>query len=317
MIFEEKTSINCITQHDELLSFIKVYKDMGDTYLLSPNYYFLTGRKGLYVYKNNSSGLIFCLHPNLEATTIVFPLVNREQTSLFIDFLLLQHPLIKRNIRVIRIQNDYMKQLKILNSQSIKYEVVQEDILDWRYPSIQISTENILNLKGKKLRDLRYNINKINYESIHCERYSIQKHLSQSLELTKKWCLKNISQEFDFDNLYSPYEFILKNSQKLKGIHGYVLYYNEKLVAFNFLDEPLFSNDEMVSLIFIADVDFKGIPSYMRYIMCKILHPKIKKISIGGSETYGLYKFKKKFAPTNELYLSSLEINTVANKELR
>lgn len=90
---------------------------------------------------------------------------------------------------------------------------------------------------------------------------------------------------------------------------GVVLYYKKKLVAFNILDKPIVNNVELTSLAFLADVDYSGIPSYMRYAVCKILKPTgIKVITIGGSETHGLYKFKKKLAPILELSLDSVDI---------
>ena len=290
-----------------LWPYIKDYKNTSDSYLVSPNYYILTGRKGLYIFKKHDSYILFCNHPNQKDSFLIFPLVKSNQVRTLTSFVKEFSEL--KKIQVIRFQ---FRDLNIYQNSPLNIRVVTEEILDWKFPSVEISTELVNNMTGGKFQDLRYNINKIDVKYIKLETFCYEKHFSSSIELTKKWCDRNISKKFNFENLSSLYFEILNNYKSMNGMIGYVLYYKENLVAFNFLEKTIFSEEEMVSLAFIADIDYKGIPSFMRYMICKSLYPNIKKITIGGAETYGLYKFKKKLNPINEIELKTLEI-TVAS----
>lgn len=304
------TRIKRINSIKSLLPYLEDYKNTSDSYLVSPNYYLLTGRKGLYIFKKHDSHLLFCNHPNQNDSFLVFPLFKTNQIQTLTSFVEEFYEL--KKIQVIRFQSRHMN---LYQNSPIKIRVLTEEILDWKFPSVQISTESVCNLIGGKFKDLRYNISKVEVEDIKLEAFHYEKHFSSSIELTKKWCNRNISKKFNFENLFSLYSEILNNYKFMEGMIGYVLYYKDNLVAFNFLEKTIFSEEEMVSLAFIADVDYKGIPSFMRYMVCKSLYPNTKTITIGGAETYGLYKFKKKLNPINEIELNTLEI-TVANRRL-
>lgn len=296
-------TIEKVLSGQSLNQYLVDYRNSTDRYLTSPNYYLLTGRKGLYIFKMDDSYLLFCNHPNECNSLLVFPLVNHNQVQTL--FFLVKQFSKSKKIQVVRFQS---KNLLLYHHASLTVQEVSEEILDWKYPSIEISTSRVNNLQGREFRDLRYNISKVDIAEARLARFYPDRDMDDSLELVKKWCSRHASEQYSFEDLFGLYQEILVNYDAMNGIAGFVLYYYNKLVAFNFLEKPLFAEGEMVSLAFIADADVKGIPSFMRYAVCKMLGSTINKITVGGSETYGLYRFKKKLNPINEIELKTLEV---------
>ncbi|WP_299362166.1 hypothetical protein [Winogradskyella sp.] len=278
-----------------------------DSYLCSPFYFLLTGRKGLKVINCNDSAIIFSDHPNLEDETIIFPPSSKKEVRI-LDFLFSsKRYLLKKNLRIIRCNN--MSYGLISQSIMSKFNLQKKNeyLLDWKYPSVTISVRSVLKMSGKNYKDLRYNINKVDSSKVVFEEYKHQLHYEDSLKLINKWCKRNTSVLFNESNLSAPYLYLLNQIKMVEGLFGYVMYYKDNFVAFNILDKPYNNMYEFISLAFLADVDFKGIPSYMRYKVCEFAKSQlINTINIGGAETLGLYRFKKKLVPSRELELFSI-----------
>src|SRR5690606_29712765 len=49
-----------------------------DPYYLSPTYYAVTGRRGLWKYVDKTAAFFFCLHPNKEDTLVIFPPMGHQ-----------------------------------------------------------------------------------------------------------------------------------------------------------------------------------------------------------------------------------------------
>lgn len=299
-----------IRKSEELLPYLMKYDNQKDSYLNSPHYFLLTGRKGLKVVVDDNNSIIFSEHPNLDDETIIFPPSNKKEVS-FLNFLLgSKSNLFKRKIRIIRCDKIHQDFIDKGISEKYKLNTVEEKLLDWKYPSVIISVENVVKMKGKNFKDLRYNVKKVDKNEVLFLEYQNDLHYKDSLQLISKWSNRNVSPLFDRSNLAAPYIFLLNQLTKTKVLKGYVLYYEQRLVALNILDIVLNNQRELTSLAFLADIDFKGIPSFMRYQVCDFLNNKgIDTVHIGGSETFGLYKFKKKLAPLIQLELKSITNN--------
>lgn len=296
-----------INTPEELLPFLKHYINQADSYLCSPFYFLLTGRKGLKAIYNGDSSIIFSEHPNLENETIIFPPSTKRELEALDELLTSYRSILKKNLRIIRCSNNH---IDLINHDILsKYKLVKQDeyLLDWKFPSLFISVKDVLGMKGKRYKDLRYNLNRVNTSEIKFQKYNHQLHFENSLQLIKKWSKRNTSRLFDESNLSGPYFYLLEQIKIAKHLSSYVMYYKNRFVAFNILDRPFNKEDELTSLAFLADIDFKGIPSFMRYKVCESVNSQgINSIHIGGSETNGLYKFKKKLSPTMELELYSI-----------
>lgn len=303
------TNIFELKRQDEVASLLHTYSNHRDSYLTSPNYFLVTSRKGLKAFISKGYSIIFSDHPNLLDETIIYPPVNINQALVLKDLLTHYSSYLKRKIRIIRCGQNEINLIKNSLGKSVKLRQVKEYLLDWKYPSIIISVESVINKKGNKFKDLRYNINKVDQSFIEFS-FLNTNHIKDALALVNKWSEKKVSQLFDKKNLSALYEHLLNENIVRNDTVGYVLYYKNKLVAFNILDKPIDRSNELTSLAFLADSDHHGIPSFMRYKVCQeVKSLGIEYLNIGGSETYGLYKFKKKLAPCKELNLSSV-INT-------
>ncbi|MFX0556938.1 hypothetical protein ACOCEA_09070 [Maribacter sp. CXY002] len=299
-----------IRNSDELLPYLFKYDNQKDSYLNSPYYFLLTGRKGLKVVIDDNNSIIFSEHPNLDDETIIFPPSNKEEVSFLNSLLGSSSNLFKSKIRIIRCDKIHQDFIAKGISEKYKLNTVEEKLLDWKYPSVIISVENVVKMKGKSFKDLRYNVNKVDRNEVLFVEYQSDLHYKDSLKLISKWSNRNVSPLFNEFNLAAPYIFLLNQLANAKVLKGYVLYYKKSLVALNILDNVLNNQEELTSLAFLADIDFKGIPSFMRYQVCNFLKNKgVNTIHIGGSETFGLYKFKKKLVPLVQLDLNSITNN--------
>jgi len=300
-------SLVSINSNEEIIPHLTQYSNHNDSYLLSPNYFLLTGRKGLLAMVNGRNSIIFSDHPNLSNETIIFPPVNSEQASMLNTLLSCNSFPIKKKIRIIRCGQPESQLINSHVDEKFKLKNVGEYLLDWKYPSVWISVKNVISKKGKKFRDLRYNINRIDTSEIQFYEFNANQHLDDARDLVNKWSRRNVSSLFNEYNLSAPYNYLLNNLLIENNLLGYVLYYKKKFVSFNILDKPKAKDNELASLLFLADIDAQGIPSYMRYKVCKYVKSiGIEYIHIGGSETLGLYSFKKKFVPYKELSLFSV-----------
>lgn len=182
-----------INEKNDLIPHLLKYKGHLDKYLSSPFYYLMTGRNGLYVFENKNTSILFCCHPNQSETILIFPPINKEQCKLIYEVIISNSIDANKKVRIIRCGIEEKDLITSNSMDSITSLFLTEDILDWKFPSVVISIEEVLNLRGKKLKDLRYNINKIDENLIECSMFNTKKHLSDALILAKKWSHKNTS----------------------------------------------------------------------------------------------------------------------------
>ena len=93
--------------------------------------------------------------------------------------------------------------------------------------------------------------------------------------------------------------FLLKNT----NLEGQLIYHHDQLKSFAIWDKiGIFSNEFAIA----SDKEIDGLSEYQMYNMCIQLEQEgIKKVNIGGSETNGLDRFKKKFHPAYSYNLNT------------
>src|SRR5690606_20692638 len=75
-LLSEEQIIRITPDNMAMLSHYLQHHVSEDPYLLSPAYYAMTGRHGLWLYRGNTSRIIFCRHPNVKNKHLIFPVIR-------------------------------------------------------------------------------------------------------------------------------------------------------------------------------------------------------------------------------------------------
>lgn len=268
-----------------------------DSYIYSPIYYFFTGRRGLFVYDYRGTKTFMCWHPNVFNTLLIFPPLSLNQQAHDVEPLteLVKKLPKKENIEIhlCRINNEFQQKLKKHENIFAPY---QETVLDWIYPVYLLDTTLVKGLKGKYFQQVRQRLNQLDVTPFHMETLDIKKHYDEIIELTKDWGKHHTDTNYSIEDLIYPTQtllnlFLLKNS----NLTGQLIYHHNKLKSFAIWDSMgNLANEFAIA----ADKEIEGLSEYQMYNMCvQLENDGIKKVNIGGSETSGLDRFKKKFSP--------------------
>ncbi len=268
--------------------------DNDDPYALSPAYYLMTGRKGLWLYQEQEYFLLFCWHPNIKGQILVFLPQQRESSSIW-DKFLTQIPEPPAGILAARIQNDHIKGAY----------AIEEQTLDWVYPVQTLSTQDVILHKGNRFRDLKVNLNRIGKENIDVKSITDTGIFIEALQLINKWSNAHENEEYEIQDLSDPQIFMLKllrlNPDKLDG---FVVYHNGVAAGVSVWEK--LPQEIANSFVSVARPEVRSLSEYIGYQVCSQLHSEgIRHVCIGGSENIGLDYFKRKFNPIHSLSLRS------------
>lgn len=272
--------------------------DNVDSYLASPVYYLMTGRKGGKIFNNH---VIALKHPNKDNSILVFPCASKEYgLSPYDEEIEVAKKIKERNtqteVRLARIPKD---------SQLLKNgKGVEEELLDWKYPVHILGVNEVVRLKGKGFQQIRQRVNNLNTEKCECYDVDISEHYDIIKLLSIEWASDFPYDTYMKEDLVSPIETLLKlmNHSEL-NICGQIIDYEGIPSAFCIWEER---NKVANAFAMTAKRDRPGLAEYNIVQMCRKLQKKgIKKVNMGGSESEGLNRYKKKFAPIESLELKS------------
>lgn len=273
----------------------------ADYYLLTPHYYLLYGRHGALMIEHKGQSAIFSLHPNIRNRLTAFPPSSLDEALIIKKVLASNEKL--GQIQVVRCSEGT---IAIFDSLHLNYSYIENEVLDWKFPTALISTQLVSESKGRRFRRLRHDVNRIDSSQVSIEPMTAQ-HRFGLLSLVEKWAKRNVSSSFDFNNLTNPYHYLI--DQVLAGspgIKGFCVFQKGYLCSFNILAQVKEKRNIMSSLAFISDIDVKGISGYTRKEISKILvNQGVEYLFLGGAETKGLYEFKRKQRPIEEVLLQS------------
>ena len=156
---------------------INIFKEMisatdrasRDTYINSPLYYLLTGRKGAWCFHNRSSSVVVCRHPHVNERLMIFPEIGDSGFDLTLSVLgSLQHPI--NGIQLSRFTEEDIINIskKIHNtgrSPSFNISLMQEDIMDWRYPVRILDTKLVSTMEDSSFKKIRSRHNRLKNEN--------------------------------------------------------------------------------------------------------------------------------------------------------
>lgn len=280
-----------------------------DSYMYSPVYMLFTGRNGAWVYQNKGITNFVLSHPNQDNSLVILPAFDVHNGKLYSN--------ISQNIAM-NVDNSNtnisLGRFPMLEQNTIdttKFILVSEDLLDWKYPTRILSTNDVYNLRGKNFQQIRQRLNQLNKTILHSKDIQINKDKTELLNVVYEWANNHNSDKYNYDDLTSPYRKLLElMSNKNLNLYGKKILLNGQIKSFciyEIVNETI-ANEFAIS----ADKNIPGLSEYQIYEMCKTLHDKgIKYVNLGGSETEGLDRFKKKFAPVISHHLQTYKIKSL------
>jgi len=292
--------------------FSKIQHLKIDSYLKSLPYFLLTGRKGLYFFKNDTTSLAVAVHPHVENTLIVFPEYDGNG-DLTVDVL---KKLADKNfnIQLARYTDTDLEKLNEAllrdRTQRIKsISIREESILDWKYPSRIIDTVRVANMDGKDFGKIRNKYNKIansgEYEINPLSHPDSMKIIQSSIF---HWLagLSFIGKETNAD-LTEFYETLTKQLTLFPHFFdGFTVKTNKQALGFTIWDN---NGENANALAGVNQRSISGMSEFQMVTACKMLADQgIKKYNLGGSETKALDDYKLKFHPIDSISMFTCDV---------
>lgn len=282
-----------------------------DTYVTSPLYYRLTGRKGAWLYKGHKSALVACEHPQIENRILIFPEVGKADYELTASVLGQIDPP-ENGVQLARHSTEELVVLK-RQMASISYtpvsgvEVREEQDMDWRYPVHILDTKATGAMEGRHFKKIRNHFRKA-AQSVSAKSLTFPSGLRGMRAALKFWEGNMINKEKDVPGMADLYEeffdVIEDNPESAEGI----LFEQEKRpVGFSVWDKPY--NDTANLLANLGDTTVRGLSEFQTVSVCQKLNDQgVGHLNRGGSELQSLDSFKTKFQPVKTLNAMSADV---------
>lgn len=283
----------------------------ADSYLNSPLYYLITGRKGAWLYKNNDSALIVCVHPHIEDRLLVFPEVGKADYKLTSSVLNMLTPP-QNGVQLARYNDKELFKLKqqltlSKNSTIANIRHTNEETLDWSYPIHILDTKRVSNMSGPEFAQIRTKHRKA-AQKVTSTPLDQEKGLRHMRAALKFWEGNMIANEKDTDDMSDFYNELFKIIEKHpETIDGLFFTQGRKPVGFSVWDVS--SKDTANSLVCLGDTTITGLADYQMITACQTLNERgIRYLNTGGSELKSLDAYKAKFQPASSFKIHSIDV---------
>ncbi|MCB1531338.1 MAG: DUF2156 domain-containing protein [Alphaproteobacteria bacterium] len=286
-------------------------KAKPDSYQNSPLYYTITGRKGARLYKSKFSSMVVCEHPHIEQRLMVFPEIGKADYELTASVLNMIDPP-KNGVQLARYSAGELETLKRklenLNYSAVSgVSIVEEHVMDWRYPVHVLDTAKVQALEGKEFKQIRKKFRKAAEHITH-----IPLNQDNALRLMratlKFWEGNMIANEKDTDDMSEFYLELFKIMDENPGqVNGLFFMQGRRPVGFTVWDQtaPDISN----CFVNLGDTSITGLSDYQMVSVCQDLNKRgIRYLNIGGSEIKSLDDFKIKYQPAESVELLSADV---------
>jgi hypothetical protein len=299
-LLSEERVVRITTDNMAMLSLYLQNHTAEDPYLLSPAYYAMTGRNGLWLYRGETSRIIFCRHPNVENKYLIFPIIRLgdddglNDLSAFIkDY---AHDL--DDFQFFRFSQDQAQALADkMNADHPAWSFIiePEKILDTTFPTHIISTHNLTRPNMPEMRYYRRRMNKIESADIKILDIHQPDAKAMAREVFRQW-----------DEAGSQYADYLVHYTGT-GLHtdGFCMLYQGQPSGVALWD---IRDGTASALVTISNTSIPGMSAYLYHEMGRVLGAdNVPHICLGGSEDEGLDFFKRKLNPLRSVSLVSVQ----------
>jgi len=286
-----------------------------DSYLTSPSYYFFTGRKGLWIYKDGGAFVPFCWHPNTPGQVLIFP-ERGKTTGEATAALLKKLPLPSSGIRLARIKGGfYAPSCREISSsnRSVFLSPVVEQVLDWKYPVRILSTEAVSKMEGPSYRYIRNHVRHIEAAGGSVVELP-EADYTEVADFIERWAEAATNIQAETAGLIRLYKYILSLSQiPFVGLKGFVVLIKGQVEALTMWDVSNPDDPTGNRFVNLCNTSYRGMADFTtKNLADRLLKEGVQYLNIGGAETINLDQFKRKFVPAFSVRLESVKVDIEA-----
>ena len=289
-----------------------------DPYYISPTYYALTGRRGLYLYKSEDENgkpttFLFCLHPNIQNTILAFPPFGHDPAKAIRSFIN-ELKGIDIGFQLGRVPANSGLCNTLIDDGDISFSRKTEDILDWAYPLHTINCDDLIEHKGKDYSRIRQVMNKFKRSSALTRDIDFKKDHPLIDRLSKHW-ENNTTHYEDYDIKYTEYfqQLVnIANTESSLNLKGLIVSIDGVDKGFSIWEPPLqMGGTANLFASQITDFEISNLTTYLTVKSAeRIQREGTGHMCLGGSEKKGMDIYKKGFIPEKSLEMQTLELNT-------
>jgi len=294
-------SLLTITRNDmTALARILSRVDRSDPYSVSAGYYAVTGRKGLWLYGDDTTAMMVARHPNDATRLLFFPPFGKRPQQL-LQTALSDPRFADSQIDLARIAQEDM----IWAGQFGEPET--ENLLDWTYPVHVLDVAKVAAHKGDGFKDFRKNLNRADRAGYTSRSLDLSHDQPSIMALAYQWAEKYPQQDFDLADLIGPSAAGLSLTGTLP-IAGVGIFQGCDMEGFALWEETSKDKGLASGITSFTSSEHKGASEFLYQAMCQTLQDKgFKELCIGGSETASLDAFKRKMQPVKSIPLMTTQ----------
>lgn len=279
-----------------------------DPFAVSPGYFGMTGRKGLWVYWGRDFFVIIARHPNVEGALLVFPPYGSCDVADAMNEVLCLELFRGEEVHLSRFgpEADFGK------LQGYRLSRLGDVVLDWNYPVHVVCPRRILAMEGAEFSKFRNHVSKAEQQGLVSCVVDLAQHEEDLLFLVDKWATDGKKEPFTYDDLTTPTKSLIDlcRDERLTSVVGIVTHdAQHKPVGFWMFDVVGAVAMSLARVSIGHMLGVRGAAEFTARSMASILVERgVDSICLGGSETDSLDRFKKKLLPQLSIELASFEI---------
>lgn len=278
----------------------------SDPYYISPTYYAVTGRRGLWLYKHQDdqgaqTAMLLCLHPNLKDTVLIFPPFGEhpaEAIKAFVD---------KISDLNVKIQIARVTEPQIASWKLKDFKRVDESVLDWKFPVHTIDCAELCAHEGGAYARIRQTVNKFRKANAQIREIDFVQDAPMISRLAQSW-EGNTSHYDNYDVTFNDYFGrlgLLAKREPALGLRGLVVTINGEDKGFS-IWEPGKTANLFASQV--ADFSMTNLATYLTVESARKMREEgSEALCLGGSENEGMDRYKRGFVPAQSTTLHTLE----------
>ncbi len=302
-----------------------------DAYVKSAFYYALTGRGDIWVIDHDDGGIICARHPNIKGSLLVFfPFADTAYKLGLQIATLAESPGFLAQFSDVCLAKIEAEQWNALLSgaetgddfvlRNMRLQRIEEETLDWRFPSYDVSISALADRKGAGLAGFRNKLQKFDAGNLQVIPLAeIRSDIALSIvDIAESWVSSRlirlgIGEPGDdcLVEIIAPYirlaEFSVKNRCNLDGLF---LLRRREYLGFALWERPRSVEDPVPVVAALHRSYEKGLAERMQFQIARMLNESgYQRMCIGGSETAGLDRFKRKLGPVAEHKLCTIRLS--------
>lgn len=272
-----------------------------DPYQLSPAYYVITGRKGLWRYGTARDAMLLARHPNRADRLLAF-MPHSGNSQQLLKSLVNDPCRPPGELQLARLSENETRLLPL----PWRAHVRTEDALDWVFPVHVLGTRRVSHHEGRSFHDFRKNLSRAAGLGLTSRPLEIARDATAIMRVARDWATQRAENAHEIADMLAPTQTALQLRNQLP-IDGIVIEQNGMIRGYALWEETRPKHGLANGLTNACVVQGKGASEFLYLAMCRrLLQRGFEEICIGGSETAGLDAFKRKMCPVRSVSLGTV-----------